>query len=150
LGLATSLAGFPLTIAFALAAGRTGFVVGYVVWWLLMDFALTFVTPALAYTTHSVLEAFRIGRRMIVETWPTSKWYVVTPGLATTALFWARPTGTIGTWVAVGMGTATGLLALWFKGAIASYYLRRHNETGYWGAAFRDIDDDEWRWTDDD
>src|SRR6266404_7511603 len=34
-----------------------------------MDFALTFVTPALAYTTRSVILAWDIGLSMIRQTW---------------------------------------------------------------------------------
>ena len=39
---------------------------------IVMDFALTFVTPALAYTTRSVVRAWDIGLAMIRQTWPRS------------------------------------------------------------------------------
>jgi hypothetical protein len=147
LGVAATLASLPLTIALGIAAGPTGFAIASVTWWLIMDFALTFVTPALAYTTHSLRSSFCIGRRMILQTWPTSTWYILTPGLAAAALVWARPRALIGTWLAAGIGIASGMLALWFKGAIAAYYLRRHPETRYDGAAYDDTEDTSWRWT---
>jgi hypothetical protein len=139
LGIVTSLAGIPITTAFTIAAGHTGLVIGSVIWWLVIDFALTFVTPALAFTTHSVRGAFAIGRRMIVDTWPTSRWYVFTPGLAVAALVWTRPLAIIGAWGAAGIGIGGGMLALWFKGAIAAYYLRRYPETNPDGAVYDDV-----------
>ena len=39
-----------------------------------LDVALTFVTPALAYSTAELGEAWRIGRSMIREGWPVTAW----------------------------------------------------------------------------
>ena len=48
----------------------------------LADVALTFVSPALVFTTSSAWEALRFGLRLLRTTWPNSVWYVLTPGLA--------------------------------------------------------------------
>jgi hypothetical protein len=97
---------------------------------LIVDFLLTFVTPALAYTTRSVREAVRIGTRMIASTWPSSAWYVLTPGLALTSfafLLHSRSTSLL-------VAAVTSVVALWFKGAVAAFYLRIHPELDGFGA----------------
>src|SRR5437773_2026602 len=57
------------------------------------DFALTFVTPALAYTTRSAVRAVRIGFAMIRQTWPRSALYVLCPPLALSLLNYIFPVG---------------------------------------------------------
>jgi hypothetical protein len=100
-----------------------------------VDIALTFVTPALAYTTNKVFAAVPLGLRMVGTEWPRSAWYVLFPPLviltlsrlvATTELHGPRG------WA---LGVATSLLYLAFKGATAAFYLRRH-EVDENGAAF--------------
>src|SRR6266478_4754901 len=56
-----------------------------------MDFALTFVTPALAYTTRSASRAMGIGFAMIRQTWPRSALYVLCPPLALNLLHLIHP-----------------------------------------------------------
>src|SRR6266436_2100774 len=51
-----------------------------------MDFALTFVTPALAYTTRSAARGRGIGFAMIRQTWPRCAFYVLCPPLAVNIL----------------------------------------------------------------
>ena len=47
-----------------------------------LDFALTFVTPALAFSTRRVNEAVRHGLRMLRDHWPQMAWYALVPPLA--------------------------------------------------------------------
>src|SRR3989442_10207954 len=58
-----------------------------------MDFALTFVTPALAFTTRSAWRALGIGLAMIRQTWPRSALYVLCPPLALSVMNYIFPSG---------------------------------------------------------
>src|SRR5439155_25886579 len=49
---------------------------------ILLDFALTFVTPALAFSTRRAKEALAMGLRMIPSEWPRAALYVLVPPLA--------------------------------------------------------------------
>ena len=87
-----------------------------------LDLALTFVTPALAFSTDSVSEALRIGFRMIRQTWPRSGLYVLCPPLALN-LFNAMYSIQIPLLTLV-TTAALAVLALVAKGATAAFYLR--------------------------
>ena len=105
--------------------------IALIVW----DVALTFVTPALAYSTPEVGEAFRTGIKMLREGWPRTAWYALVPPLAFVALTYMRPpdSDVESIWlVASGVAVMLNLLA---KGAVAAFYLREH-EVGDDGAAF--------------
>ena len=101
-----------------------------------VDLALTFVTPALAFSTRRVRQALGIGLKMIRSEWPASAWCVLVPPLAAVliAQILTRTSD-----VPVGLLLLTSafatLLNLWFKGATAAFYLRRH-DVGDDGAAF--------------
>jgi hypothetical protein len=91
---------------------------------LLLDGLLTFVVPALVETTKNPIEALRIGQRMITDTWPACLWYLILPGL-TLASFARLLPPTSSTVAIVGSSIVGPLLALWFRGAILAFYLRR-------------------------
>lgn len=94
----------------------------------------TFIVPALAYTTASVGEGFRLGFSMLGEEWPKAALYILVPPLVVTPLLYGIvPRLHVG--AQIPFFIALGLLALLFKGAIAAYYLRRH-DSGDDGAAF--------------
>jgi hypothetical protein len=99
-----------------------------------VDFLLTFVTPALAYSTRSVPSALSIGLTLIRQTWPRSALYVLCPPLALNALNYMFPVGGV---IVHSIVTAavvlTGLLA---KGAIAAFYLRERGSYSEDGAAY--------------
>ena len=124
LGVVAGLALLPAILAFSFAETAFWFVVMVAVS-IAVDALLTFVTPALSYSTRKVFEAIVIGVPMIVREWPTCRWYVVVPPLA--MLIVAR-----GSTVAVTGLTMPGILltlgavliGLVFKGATAAYYLR--------------------------
>jgi hypothetical protein len=99
-----------------------------------VDFALTFVTPALSYSTRRVRTAFRLGLRMIRDEWPLSAPYVLIPPLAVGLAVQAIPHRRLWT-VAAAASLVSELIAMAFRGAIARYYLR-HVEVGDDGAAF--------------
>lgn len=103
---------------------------GIIVVGVLLDVALTFVTPALAFTTRRVTVAWRVGHRTLVDGWPSSAWYALVPPLAALIAFRALPLRVAGVAVLTAFGS---LLNLWFKGAVAAYYLRVH-EVGDDGA----------------
>src|SRR5881396_363316 len=106
-----------------------------------IDFALTFVTPALAYTTRSVIRAWDIGLSMIRQTWPRSALYVLCPPLALNLLNYVFPVGGIVLQSATAsFFTLVGLLA---KGAIAAFYLRERGSHSEDGAAYITAED-EW------
>jgi hypothetical protein len=113
-----------------------GFLVVVYVVFAFVDFALTFVTPALAFSTRRVRHAMAIGLRMIRSEWPYSAWYVLVPPLAAVLITQIL---TLTSDIAIGVQLLTSafatLLNLWFKGATAAFYLRRHT-VGDDGAAF--------------
>ena len=99
---------------------------------LVVDFALTFVTPALVYSTDSAIDAVRIGFRLLRATWPHAAPYVVLPPLAV-AFLMRGPAGAIGL-----LGDAiivlSALLTLLARGTICAYYLRIMTPVGPDGA----------------
>ena len=141
-GLLFASASFPvLVVAFIAFPGKTrgeistpayGALIGT---GLLLDFAGTFVVPALAFTTRRVRDAVRLGLRMIREEWPRSLPYVLVPPLAIQTLFLVVPRSAVRGPIGVVGAVASGIVGLVFKGAIARYYLR-HVEVGNDGAAF--------------
>lgn len=118
--------GFPLS-----------FFIPFLIITVIIDVALTFVTPALAFTTGQIGAAFRIGFRTLREEWPRSAWYALIPPFALVIISrWTSSTG-LETTQQTAFGIGAAMLNLWFKGATAAFYLRRH-EVGVWGAAFED------------
>ena len=105
-------------------------------WWLpfwlaytfLVDIVLTFVTPALAYTTNSVRTAITIGLNMIRVRWPDSVPYAIAPAVALLALATFIPSAPVWRIVLVVISTLIGLV---LKGAIAAFYLRASADTRY-------------------
>ena len=93
---------------------------------LALDIFLTFATPALAFTTRRVSIAVRIGHRTLVEGWPHSAWYALVPPLATLIVLRLLPESVVSLRGQLALTGAGALLNLWFKGAVAAYYLRRH------------------------
>jgi len=99
------------------------------------DFSLTFVTPALAYTTRSAVRSVGIGFAMIGQTWPRSALYVLCPPLALNLLNYIFPVGGLALQLLLtSVVTLVGLLA---KGAIAAFYLRERGSYSEDGAAYR-------------
>ena len=90
-----------------------------------VDFSLTFVTPALAYSTNRVGEALTLGFRMLREEWPRPIWYAVVPPLAVVVMLRVTEPAGIGIVEQMSLTAASTLLNLWFKGATAAFYLRR-------------------------
>ncbi|MGH2731091.1 MAG: hypothetical protein ACRDJI_10865 [Actinomycetota bacterium] len=123
LGLISSLVAVPLTVlaVFASSGDYSGWI-HYVFVYIPLDVLLTFMTPALAFSTRSPFEAFSVGINMLIKEWPRCIWYALAPPLA--ALVAIQTIPAIGSRVA--LTAAATLLNLWFKGATAAYYLRRH------------------------
>lgn len=60
--------------------------IAFLAYWFVVDLVLTFVAPALAYTTARVRESWAIGQRMLRRTWPHCAVYALLPPLTLLAL----------------------------------------------------------------
>ena len=123
-GLLMMMVSLPVQLVFP-ENGRA-LVVALTPFFLLTDVALTFVVPALTFSTRKVREAGRIGLVMIRHEWPGSAWHALAPPLAVLVL--VRAPIVFGRLGSIGrFATAVGatLMSLAFKGAIARYFLTR-------------------------
>ena len=116
----------PTAFRLTLPEDRIPFLLAVSMLVLMADIGLTFVVPALTFSTRKIHEALRIGLTMIRDDWPSSAWYAFAPPLAL-LLFVRAPLvsesiGPVLRFLAVVMAT---LMNLAFKGGIARYYLRR-------------------------
>jgi membrane-anchored glycerophosphoryl diester phosphodiesterase (GDPDase) len=91
---------------------------------LLMDFALTFATPALAMSRLGPGQALKENLRIIRKQFPTSLFYVLIPPLAALITIRFLPVTALGTPLYIGLASVGALLILWFKGATLAFYLR--------------------------
>jgi len=133
------IVGFPITaliLAVIVAEARTtaetgavtpsqlpGWTTGvFLAYWFAMDVLLTFVTPALAFTTRRVRDAMAIGWSMLRSTWPRCAVYALLPPLTLIAFATYNPSAVspLGLLVISVMSTLIGLVT---KGAIASFYI---------------------------
>ena len=89
---------------------------------LIFDFALTFATPAIVYTTRNAKDALVIGLTLLRRSWPATVPYVLLPPLAVLLLTRVSD-GPLG-WVGAVIYVAASLVNLLAKGATAAYYLR--------------------------
>lgn len=89
----------------------------------LVDFALTFATPALAYTTPKAWEAIRISFGVIRRQWPASAMYIFLPPLAIQLVAQTNPQQ-FNPVVGFLFVAASTLLNLLLKGATAGFYMR--------------------------
>ena len=141
LGLLVGTAGISLVVVLAILFGGgsvkahpTQIRVAMTVFVVIMDFALTFVPAALAFTTKSMRRALRIGFSMIRQTWPRSALYVLCPVLALNMNRLASPVHLPMLRLMVdGALTVVGLLA---KGATVAFYLRERPVHSDDGAAY--------------
>ena len=101
----------------------------------IFDFTLTFVTPALAFSTKRVRQALRLGLGVLRDNWPQTAWYAIVPPLAVLLMLRIGDPASLGTIPSLLIAAGGALLNLWFKGATAAFYLRRA-DVGPQGAAF--------------
>jgi len=104
-------------------SGLPGWTIGvFFAYWFVLDVVLTFVTPALAYTTRRVRDAIAIGWSLLRSTWPRSAVYALLPPLTLIAFATYNPSALspLGVLVISVVSTLIGLLT---KGAIASFYI---------------------------
>lgn len=104
---------------------------------LVIDFALTFVTPALVFSTERAWDALRIGLRLLRRTVPHALLYVLFPPFAV-LLLTRVSSGELG-WAGAVLIVATSLLNLAAKGATAAFYLRVMPTAGPDGALDRQV-----------
>lgn len=142
LGLLLSVVALPLSIAIIVASFQaagagtrhahvhlpTWALIYSVLLSLLIDFALTFVTPALIYTNRRARSALGIGFRLLRQTWPHAAPYVLIPPLALVIL--SRLTGERVGWLGGAIIVVSYVLNLIAKGATASFYLRHARAAG--------------------
>ncbi len=93
---------------------------------------LTFVVPALSYTTKSVRRAFSIGLDMLRSDWPRTASYALIPSFVSHLVWWGAQSRSATPRLL--LSCVATLLGTLFAGAIAAYYLRRH-DTSNDGAA---------------
>jgi len=94
----------------------------FLAYWLALDVLLTFVTPALAYTTRRVRDAIAIGWSMLRSTWPRCAVYVLLPPLTLIAFATYNPSAVSPSALFV-ISVMSSLISLLTKGAIASFYI---------------------------
>ena len=109
--------------------------VAFVVLSFVGDVVLTFVVPALALTTRSLKESFRVAWQVTKTSWPNNVWYLFAPGITLVALVGTLPRSVISTGGVVALGLFSTLLALLFKGANVAFYMRTMPPVGVDGAA---------------
>lgn len=96
---------------------------------LVTDVILTFVVPALSFTTRSTRRGLRLGFRLLRRTWPQCAWYVFAPGLTFGLLAVVIPQRVLGYGPDILVGLVGATVGLWFRGAIAALYLRSFPQT---------------------
>lgn len=101
---------------------------------LLIDFLLTFTTPALAFSTKSVWGAVKENIRLIRTAAPVSLFYVLIPPLALLLTLRFIPPSQLGSGVWLTLTMLGVFLNLLFKGATAAFYLRQHPDVPDTGA----------------
>lgn len=89
---------------------------------LVLDFALTFVTPALVFSTTSAFAALRVGLALLRRSGRHALGYILLPPLA--VLVVTQGTTEADHWSAACLLVVGSLLSLLAKGATAAYYLR--------------------------
>jgi hypothetical protein len=99
-----------------------------------IDLMLTFVVPALAFSTRSALEALRLGLAMLKTTWPECAWYALAPGFTLGVLALALPRSVVGNGGGIGVALVGGTIALACKGAAVPFYLLRTSGVSLNGA----------------
>ena len=126
LGIVVSVPFLPFIVLFRDPGDDPVRLAAYVVVTIAFDLALTFATPALAFTTYDPVQALKINFLMIKNHWPTSGWYMFVPSFAALLLLRSLPRDFTPTEVLIPL-TIAGILAnLLFKGATAAFYIRHH------------------------
>ena len=108
----------------------------------LVHLAITFATPALAYSTADPGEALRIGFRFIRDHWPISAWYMVVPSLVAIVIFQRFTAVSTSWWPDLLLPVLSMLANLLFKGGTAAFYLRHVHDVPDDGAVVA-VDDRE-------
>ena len=112
---AVNPAGFSAVTTLGIAGGISTF---------LLDVALTFVVPAIVFTSRSAPDACRIGLRMLKEHRRHALAYLLTPPLALAVVSRLIVRATPGGAIYLIEQVLIALLDVVFKGAITAYYLR--------------------------
>jgi len=93
---------------------------------ILIDVWLTFMTPALAYSTDRTSEAISIGWRMLKDHWRHCFIYALAPPLAGIVLLQRASPELLATPLRLGLAFIGTLVYLALKGATAAYYVRHY------------------------
>jgi hypothetical protein len=135
-------------VGWLLSRSFLGLLLGGLAVGILLDFALTFVTPALAFSTRKVREAIPLGLRMIRSEWPNAALYVLVPPLAILLVSYLAPGAASirrikENWdlikagrqpqpidesirlISAGLSALSAMLGLLAKGATTAFYTRR-------------------------
>ena len=132
LGLLTVLITAPLVLPFVLSVrdDRTRLSIAFGVWSFALDVALTFVTPALTFSTDSAWQALKIGVATLDRLWPRDVLYALVPPMAVTIVTRATPSVFGSRAVTAVAGAAAQLLTVLFAGATTLLYIREVDPQG--------------------
>ena len=100
------------------------------IWSFVVDFALTFVMPALVFTTANPFKAFGVGMRYLRRAWSAVKWYALAPPMAIIVVGQIIRGGHAGIAYGVTITLLGAMLNLLFKGAQLRAYLAHADELG--------------------
>ena len=116
--------GFSLDVETSL--GQT---INLVIVGILFDVALTFMTPALAFSTDKAQEGMRLGWRFLRSQGRGVVLYALAPPLLALALLQRTPPTSLPAAPRIGLAILGTLVYLLLKGATAAKYLRHHEVT---------------------
>ncbi len=99
-------------------------------WSFLLDFLLTFVMPALVFTTANPFKAFAIGMRYLRHAWSAVKWHALVPPTAVIVVGQIISGHQTAAMYGVTLTLLGAMLNLLFKGAQVAAYLVHADELG--------------------
>jgi hypothetical protein len=100
------------------------------IWSFVVDFVLTFVMPALVFTTANPFKAFAIGMRYLRRAWRAVRWHALVPPMAIIVVGQMIRGGHTGIAYGVTITLLGAMLNLLFKGAQLRAYLAHASELG--------------------
>ena len=132
LGLLAIVVTAPLVLPFVLSVRHdsTRLSIAFGVWSFALDVALTFVTPALTFSTDSAWQALKLGVATLDRLWPRDVLYALVPPMAVTIVTRATPSVFGSRAVTALAGAAAQLLTVLFAGATTLLYIREVDPQG--------------------
>jgi hypothetical protein len=126
LGLLVALLSAPVLVPMILATkdSERAQSIALAAYFIVLDIALTFVTPALALSTNSAWQALKTGVTALDRQWPRDALYAVVPPMALTIVTRITPDVLGSRTVTALTGAAAQVLTMLFAGAVTLLYIR--------------------------